>query len=134
MSIIWPLGFQIPARSIAVAARAPFAHSPGRRPSPLNFEMWRARLTTNSRPYMYHYHRLMTGPECLATHGFPIHTMDLSSLGTLAAYTKLAGNCMSLPVVGACLAACLVSLDWGEGLVVEMIPHRQRTVLFCRFA
>eukprot|EP00969_Alexandrium_andersonii_P188923 8347847-Alexandrium_andersonii.AAC.1 len=57
----------------------------------------------------------MTGAEGLATHGFLAEKLDLSSLGCLSSYAKLFGNCMSIPVVGACLCACLVSVDWGAG-------------------
>ena len=67
-----------------------------------------ARLTCNSRPFSFRRGKLFDGPTLLASQGFHPDRMDLSdfdgSRGALQ-YGLLAGNCMAIPCIGACITA-----------------------------
>ena len=70
-------------------------------------------LQTNSKIYSFKHKKVLDGPILLASHGFDVRHLDLRGLGSLGAYGKLAGNCMSLPIVGAIQCAILAILDFG---------------------
>lgn len=86
-------------------------------------------LTTGSLLYSFSQHRPFIGEECLRLNGFPIEQLNLDA-HTEAERIFLAGNAMSVPVVGAVLFAALVSLSWGEmrtvscGLLPEPMQKR----------
>ena len=71
-------------------------------------------LTTNSKAFCFAANIILDGPMMLASHGFPVEQMELGGLRSISAYGLLAGNCMSLPVVGALQAAALAVLDFGD--------------------
>ncbi|CAE7021908.1 Hmox2 [Symbiodinium sp. CCMP2456] len=71
-------------------------------------------LTTGCCFYSFSRHRPFVGEECLRLNGFPLDEMNLDH-HTENELIFLAGNAMSVPVIGAVLFAGLVSLDWGEG-------------------
>eukprot|EP00439_Symbiodinium_sp_Y106_P082210 s128_g21.t1 len=70
-------------------------------------------LTTGCCFYSFSRHRPFVGEECLRLNGFPLDEMNLDHTENELIF--LAGNAMSVPVIGAVLFAGLVSLDWGEG-------------------
>ncbi|CAE8640292.1 unnamed protein product [Polarella glacialis] len=69
-------------------------------------------LTTGSSLYSFSRHRPLLGEENMWLNGFPIGQIDLSAHQE-PERIFLAGNAMSVPVVGAVIFAGLVSLDWG---------------------
>lgn len=76
-------------------------------------------LTTGSVLYSFSRHRPFLGEECLRLNGFPIEQLSLDA-HTEAERIFLAGNAMSVPVVGAVLFAALVSLSWGAERTVRL--------------
>eukprot|EP00439_Symbiodinium_sp_Y106_P045959 s4776_g5.t2 len=70
-------------------------------------------LTTAGSLYSFHHHRPIVGEECLRLNGFPVEELDIEGF-TDNELKFLAGNAMSVSVVGAVLLASLVSVSWGE--------------------
>ncbi|CAE7578899.1 CHT1 [Symbiodinium sp. CCMP2592] len=70
-------------------------------------------LTTAGSLYSFHHHRPILGEECMRLNGFPVEDLDLEGF-TDNELKFLAGNAMSVSVVGAVLLAGLVSVSWGE--------------------
>ncbi|CAK0903092.1 unnamed protein product [Prorocentrum cordatum] len=79
-------------------------------------------LTTGCMLYSYARERLLLGEECLLLNGFPIDHLDLQN-HSQAEMIFLAGNTMSIPLVGAVLFAGLVALDWGPDRSVTVGCH-----------
>jgi len=75
-------------------------------------------LTTGSQLYSFALHRPILGDECLWMNGFPIESLDLSA-HSQAERIFLAGNAMSVPVIGAAIFAGLCAVKWGEKRVSE---------------
>ncbi|CAE7264645.1 sinIM, partial [Symbiodinium natans] len=70
-------------------------------------------LTTASLLYSYSHHRALLGEECLKLNGFPVDELNLDA-HTQQELIFLAGNAMSVPVIGAVIFAGLVSVTWGD--------------------
>jgi hypothetical protein len=51
----------------------------------------------------------------MATHGFRLDAHDMSMLTAPSDWSRLFGNCMSPPVVGAVILGCMAFMDFGEG-------------------
>ena len=83
-------------------------------------------------------HRFITGKECMSLQGFPIESLSLDD-HTNSELIFLAGNAMSIPVIGAVMCAGLVSVDWGPDRSTQssqdlLEPMTTRTDLRKQFA
>ena len=59
----------------------------------------------------------------MASHGFRIEDLDLTVVGHYLKSLLWSGNCMSLPVVGAAIAAFLVVLNEDTKVYIDFGPY-----------
>merc|ERR1712176_1368502 len=70
-------------------------------------------LTPTCRPWSFKRKRWMVGEELLALQGFPVESLDLTGL-VESDICRLAGNAMSVPVVGAIIYMVLAFVNFPE--------------------
>ena len=67
-------------------------------------------LKSSTRVYDCRKHRLVRSPSLLACQGFDVVNLNLDSCETIAHFSHLYGNAMSIPVVAAVLTAMVMCL------------------------
>ncbi|CAE7772119.1 CHT1 [Symbiodinium sp. CCMP2456] len=71
-------------------------------------------LTTNSRIYSFRMRRYLHGYELLGMQGFNVEKLNFAGFTKSALWSVLAGNCMSMPVIGNAVMAVLLYGNLGR--------------------
>jgi len=77
---------------------------------------WSPALSTNSKLYHFGCGKILNGAHLMAMQGFPMEFILEHAAGKPSSFlTSLAGNAMSVPVLGAVMMAAVICTKWGFG-------------------